>query len=766
MSLYKFNTHPQPGYHDKDGKFVTADTQTALGSVHSNTNTATANFGSGSNPSGSMPGVGLGPSSGFSGSDNVADLYNPIRDRLDEGSIIEDWIPRDQSGLNEMFRLMYHRDPIAGTIVDLLAELIWSDFELTGISDPVIKSTFQDCLDKIDLLDVMPAITREYLVIGRSISSLMYDKSEGIFTDVVTHDPSFARLTPIPIKGYDPKIDIMPSPGVRAFMQSNDIRDINAREGLPQDYIKALMGMPAGSDYGGYGPASGYSSGAGANHGGGFGIPSTGGYGSGAISGIPLDPLTTVFLARRVFLHDYIGTSLYTRIINFWALEKALLNATMSHARRRVAPILHIKMGIDNIWEPTPDEISNVAGMFIQADQDPVGAMVATRTGIDVSEVRSGTDFYKWSDEWQLLTEGKMRALGANDALLSGDATYSNQETARMFFMERAEALRVQIVNDLFYKKLFPLIARIHGFTKRTKSELDHNIRVNREEKTQSDFTKIPESELIIPSFKWHKDLNNNIDQNKLDVYDLLEEKGVPITLENWAAAGGVKLEDQISDMDMDAELRQRVNEYRSTFDLDVDVEEAKAKAHFVKELQGLSKENTRRSLGSVNANNLGPLNSYLFWDGGGNFGPVSVQDMSTYLGTIDPSSNNVRILADPNGLSHNLINHFEDRNKAATAHFLMYRTGLTRVKPALNGGIRTVLMGAIEKGADKMAKSTKSNVMRIATLAQKETKLVQSMATENKNKALDKLDKVANGVYKSPDRMSGLNLYAGRRKK
>lgn len=759
MSLYKFNSHPQPGFHDKDGKLVTADNQVSLGAVRSNKVTGNAGFGN----AGGGGGMGMDMGLMGGGSNNIADLYNPVRDRLDEGSIIEDWIPRDLSGLNEMFKLMYHRDPIAGTIVDLLAELIWSDFDLTGISDPTIKKVYLDCLSEIDILDTMPAITREYLVLGRNVSSLMYDKSKGIFSDIVSHDTSFTRLTPIPIKGHDPKIDILPSPGLRAFMASNDIRDVEARANLPQDYIRALMG-DVGSQSGYMGnqsyPSSGYPSGGGSNYGGGFGIPSTGGNSSGVQSGIPLDPLTTAFTARRVFNYDYIGTSLYTRIINFWALEKALLNATMSHARRRVAPIMHIKMGIDNVWEPTPDEISNVAGMFIQADQDPVGAMVATRTGIDVSEVRSGTDFYKWSDEWTLLTEGKMRALGANDALLSGDATYSNQETARMFFMERAEALRAQITNDLFVKKLFPLIARIHGFTKRSNAELNHRIRVNR---TQNDFNSVSENDLIIPDFKWHKELNNHIDQNKLDVYDLLEEKGVPITLENWAAAGGVKLEDQLADMDIDSEYRQRVAEYKSTFDLDIDVEEAKAKAGFVRELQELSKENTRRALGAI-SQDLGPLNSYIFWDESGNFGPLNIKDMADYTKTIDASSNRVRVLADPNSLSYDLMKHFKDPRKAIAAHYLMYRTQLTRVKPELNGQIRTMLVDAIEKGVDRMAKHGRASY--VVKLAQKESKYVHSMSSENKQAALDKLDKVANGVYKSKDRMTGSQLYSGRRKK
>jgi hypothetical protein len=367
--LFKFDSHPAAGYYDSTGKFVTAD--------HKSPGTH--------QPRIVLAGDGSTPSTPSGQSWPTVDRYNPVRDRLDEGSVVEEWIPRDASGLDDMFRLMYHRDPIAGTIVDLIAETIWSDFELVGVSDPSIKKIFMDTMESLDVISTMQEITREFLVLGRNISSLIFDKKRGIIVDVTAHDPSFVKLTPIPVRGYDPKIDLIPSPGLRRFVESMDPRDMDARKSLPQEFIEAVQRATGGT---------------GSMFGGRTGqkYDTSSGFGSCGWSGIPLDPVSTMFTARRVFNYDRIGTSMFTRLINFWALEKALIDSNVTSARRRTRSILHIKCGIDNVWEPTLAEMENIAGMFIQAEEDPVGAVVTTRTGVDAVEVRSGADFYKWSD--------------------------------------------------------------------------------------------------------------------------------------------------------------------------------------------------------------------------------------------------------------------------------------------------------------------------------------------------------------------------------
>jgi hypothetical protein len=324
---------------------------------------------------------GTGGSSRLGGYD--ISRFNPAYDRLEEGSVIEDWIPRDIVGLNKLFRIIYTRDSICGPAVDIMSNLPWSSFDLHGIDDKKLLEFYEDAAQLFgDKAQEMPAITIEYMVLGRFCASLIYDEAKGFWTDFVPHDSDFLTITPIPVRNFDPKIDMVLSPGVRQFVNSLDYRDVTALGKLPESLINAMRrGAP-----------------------------------------IPLDPLNTLYLRRKSSPTDFVGTSSLTRIVPYWAVEKALMNAMVTAARRRAGNILHITAGVDERWEPSPEEMEDIAGLFIQADEDPVGAVVATRTGVDASEIRSGGDIWKWSDEWQWLSEAKMRGMGISEALLSGDA--------------------------------------------------------------------------------------------------------------------------------------------------------------------------------------------------------------------------------------------------------------------------------------------------------------------------------------------------------
>ena len=783
MPLFKFNSHPAPGFH-ADGSFVVQDVK-MTGSVKTKTKITAADCGlpggggagSGSGGYGGMGGsFGTGGSSGagaygdgagsaYTGggsSGATVDRYNPIRDRLDEGSIVEDWIPRDASGLDEMFKLMYNRDHIAGVIVDLISELVWSDFDLVGVQDPVILDIYRNTMEAIDPLSTGPELTRELLTIGRSISSMIFDKERGIFNDIISHDPSFIRLTPIPMKGFDPKVDLIPSPAMRAFVESNDPRDVDARKMLPQAYIAAIKAASSGSaGTSGFRPSQQYMGSSNRND----------------SFGIPLDPINTLFITRRTYGYDTLGTSLFTRLITFWALEKALINSTVASARRRTRSILHVKAGIDNVWEPTAQEMDNLAGMYIQADEDPVGAVVVTRTGVDTNEIRSGADFYKWSDEWALLNEGKLRALGANDALLQGDATYNNQESARLFFMEKVLKLRETLTQRIFYNRLFPLIARIHGFKKRSTAELAHGIRINGEKESPNNLTQrqaleIPKSELIMPTISWRKELVSKVDVNQLDVYERLEEKGVPVHLRDWAAAGNVDLDFQMAALEDDADLRKQVNKWKKTYETpDEENATEEARLEFINSLKNLAHSNLRQVLGSK-IQELGPLSSFIFWSKAGTIGPLKADELVSLLETISASDNSCRVLADTNALRYKLMQHFQNQIKAEIAHYLIYRSGLTQTKPILCNDTIGAIATQIKASLDQYA--VHGQVYQLSKIAEKELSIVGALSENrmiSKKGAIDKRTKDIGAVLKRnstnvslKDRLvvASPNLYSG----
>jgi hypothetical protein len=485
---------------------------------------------------GSTSGSGISPRLG--GYD--ISRYNPAYDRLEEGSVIEDWMPRDLAGLNKLFRIIYTRDSICGPAIDIMSTLPWSSFDLHGVEDKKLLQFYEEAAQLFgDRAQEMPAITIEYLALGRFCSSLIYDEEKGFWTDFVPHDSDFLTITPIPVRNFDPKIDLMLSPGIRQFVSSTDYRDLTALQKLPESLVQALRrGGP-----------------------------------------IPLDPLNTLYIRRKSSPYDFVGTSALTRIIPYWAVEKALMNAMVTAARRRAGNILHVTAGIDDRWEPSPEEMEDIAGLFIQADEDPVGAVVATRTGVDASEVRSGGDIWKWSDEWQWLSEAKMRGMGISEALLSGDATYSNMEQARSTFTEQILALRQYLTNQVYYRR-FKTLARAHGFRKRKKAELDHRIRIQKDghedespeirtddlslqNLSQEEALDIPESDLIVPTMQWHKSLLPEGDRDYLDLLQMLKEEGVPIPLKVWAARGGYDLTEALDMLEEDVKLREKIKKWK-----------------------------------------------------------------------------------------------------------------------------------------------------------------------------------------------------------
>jgi hypothetical protein len=314
-----------------------------------------------------------------------------------------------------------------------------------------------------------------------------------------------------------------------------------------------------------------------------------------------LNPLNTIFVPRRSSPYDYVGTSFLTRIVSFWALEKSLIESTVTNARRRTRAITHIKAGLDNIWEPTEEELEAISGLFIQADEDPVGAVVTTRTGVEASEVKAGADFWKLSDEWAFLTEGKMRALGISDAFLSGDATYNNMETALSVFMESLRTLRAYMDRRVFYEKIFATLARVHGFVKKDARTGGKSARI----KPNLDYRKamkIPREDLLMPKIVWDKKLQPEGDMNFLEMLRTADEAGVPVTLKQWASGAGLNLEEMLEELTEDSEIRTKVAEWRKQFTGDSAMEQEVMSSQGLKSIPVWDEHNMFVTLSSTEA--------------------------------------------------------------------------------------------------------------------------------------------------------------------
>src|SRR5690606_13226692 len=136
-----------------------------------------------------------------------------------------------------------------------------------------------------------------------------------------------------------------------------------------------------------------------------------------------------------------------------------LIRGTHDQVYKRQRATMHVTMGEGEEWVPTSEEMQAVSNLFLSADLDPLGAVVVTRTGVQVNEVRRGDDFWRWDSIFDMTERIKLRALGVSENFIQGDASYSNMEQALSIFMDQIRTFRNQITRELFYEKMFPMIS-------------------------------------------------------------------------------------------------------------------------------------------------------------------------------------------------------------------------------------------------------------------------------------------------------------------
>ena len=456
------------------------------------------------------------------------------------------FLPSEESNgaiFRKLYKDLYNYDAICGSAVDLKANLPFSDFTLTGVKDPKRLEKYLQSVENILITKQLPVITVDYYALGAFLGSLNFDENRKIFTSMMAHDLDTCEFTWLPFAGMDPIIDVNFGENLKKLLASKDPRLQQVRQMLP-DYI--LQGMKKGK--------------------------------------VELSPSATLFVPRRGLSSEYKGHSIYRRVLAIHLVEKAIIKGTIDRAMRRQSPILQLVCGDEN-WTPSTSELTNIANLFRDADMDPVNAIVATRTGINPTTVKNPEDFWKWTDIFDFATHAKLNALGINESFLSGDATYSTMEVALSVFTEDLKVTRSYMESEIFYDKMFPAIAVENDFKinpdkfEETGSVSDgctHCFKGQRKSglfRKNGEFVAVAAGDLStslnvdditnyeIPSIHWHKQLSPIGDENYFNVLGQLQEVGLPIPLSMWAAAGGLSLEDLMSELEEDKKVREKLSE-------------------------------------------------------------------------------------------------------------------------------------------------------------------------------------------------------------
>lgn len=433
----------------------------------------------------------------------------------------------EQTYFHRLYRDMYYHDPVAGSAVDLISSLPFSEFTLGGISNPKITQTYNETLERLSLRTLLPEISVDYLVLGCHTSSLLFNREKKLFTDIMPHAVENLTFEQLPFYSQDPLINVKFNKAVQDILQKDTPRIRRIREQIGATILNKI-----------------------------------------AEGQLELDPLSTIYIPRRTFSTTDIGTSFYRRILPIYLIEKNLFRGTMVESARRQRGIMHISLGDGDQWEPTVADLEFVTDLFHNADSDPLGAIIATRLGVSVEELRQGGDFWKVTDFSDSVLAHKLRALGISEGFLSGEANYSTADTSLTVFIEMMRAFREMLTRKLFYDKLFPLISMLNGYTVNTKGKVSVNDSLMQGVDLEEAMFKLNDgSKLLIPTVHWVKQLKPEGDSTYLEMLKTMGENGIPVPLRVMAAAGGLNIDELLRQQDDDIAARKAIKVYQDKLD-------------------------------------------------------------------------------------------------------------------------------------------------------------------------------------------------------
>lgn len=468
-----------------------------------------------------------------------------IRGRNPYGSILDGFVYTDieattsqQMGKNKdvsierVYRDMYYHDPIIGSAIEMLSMMPFSDFKLAGAKDRKAYAKYEDSIHNMNIKPLLPVLTSEYLVHGLFVATTMFDEHEGVFTGIVPQQITYVEVQPVPVFGRDPLVTLMVEEAYKSMVKSDDPR--------MKEYQKVITD---------------------------------------AQKTMQPNPDDVIYIPRRALMRDIRGMSILRRCIPTWLLERALFRGTLDQSMKRQRSITHAMVG-DTDWTPTQEEMGYIADQILSADMDPVGAILVTRTGVSVNDIRNANDLWKVTDQTDFFTTNKLRAMGVTESLVTGEATYNSLEQSMTAFVEQQRNFRDMLTYEVFYDRTFPKIAEANGYTNRrygleTASNFynpDQLEMFSSPMVTQlgyysdhSSLSREQRRELFIPQIHWQKRLRPEADSDYLGILSTLEEKNVPIDLRTWATAGGLDLDALMSRQTDDIALRKKIKDWLKT---------------------------------------------------------------------------------------------------------------------------------------------------------------------------------------------------------
>ena len=415
--------------------------------------------------------------------------------------------PIDRAQQNRYWRLYYKLDPVIGNCIDLFGDIISSEFSISGEGvEGVVKDTYESMIRETKVISLFPYFVREFLVMGEVIPHLVFDKSKGVWTGLIFHNPDQIKVIDSPFIEMEPIVEFVPDAALRSLTKSKSPDVQKFIQNLPPDVVQSI--------------ASGRN--------------------------IILDTsLNTTFIARKMHPYDVRGTSILTRMYRILMYEDAIANASIATARRHAGPLKIARIGDKELnWVPEKEYSDKLMQLLAAAEMDP-HAFLILPWFIQFEAFGTTDRMLTIRNEWEVVERIKLTALGVSQGFLHGEATYSSMKGNLQTLFMKLRGLRTFFESMWWLPKFFAPVAEMNEFIRPTQAELSHGVRYRRSRQEL-----LEDNRYVVPKIQWARALDPKIDAELLDALEQIQNRlGIPVAKSTVYTSAGLDFEDQTTQL-------------------------------------------------------------------------------------------------------------------------------------------------------------------------------------------------------------------------
>ena len=149
------------------------------------------------------------------------------------------------------------------------------------------------------------------------------------------------------------------------------------------------------------------------------------------------------------------------------------------------------------------------------------------------------------------------------NSFIHGEVTYASSITGLSVFLQRMLSLRNFFVNSWLIPKFFKPIAKINGWVKRDKKEINFRYRIKRSQKEIEQ-----ENRWIVPRCEWSKQLDHTVNTELVGAMNSLEQMGIKFSKTTKYTAVGKKFEEELNKIKEEQEFEEELNQYMTPEEL------------------------------------------------------------------------------------------------------------------------------------------------------------------------------------------------------